>query len=186
MITVKWKPSCNIPTYKPQDLTKEQQLIYDMVAKFADGFMPDAVWSIPNRNHGRRRGFYSSGKTLVEGWRILGGKGKQGSLLPLLKEGESVRGDKYELLVKQTKAPPRYSENTLLSVMETAGKFVEDSKLREAMKKKGLGTPATRADIIEKLVRVGYIQKNKKILLPTKKGIEIIEKLSVEDVKSPP
>lgn len=179
-----------IPTYKtPIDLSSDQQLIYDMIAEsLLMAFMPNAVWfnaKIVTTVEGEV--FYSSGKTLVErGWRALGGTGKSKSpLLPLLKEGEPVRGIKYELLSKKTKAPPRYSENTLLSVMETAGRFVEDNELREAMKKKGIGTPATRADIIEKLVRVGYIKKNQKVLMPTEKGMEVIEKLPVEDIKSP-
>lgn len=179
-----------IPTYKtPKDLTSEQQLIYDMVAEsLLMAFMPKAVWSntrIETTVEGEV--FYTSGKTLIEkGWRELGGRGKsEDALLPLLKEGDWVTGSKYELLSKQTKAPSRYSENTLLAVMETAGRFVEDSELREAMKKNGLGTPATRADTIEKLVQVGYIKKNKRILLPTEKGIEVIEKLPIEDIKSP-
>lgn len=179
-----------ILTYKtPKDLTPDQQLIYDMVAEsLLMAFMPDAVWSntkIETTVEGEI--FYSSGKTLVEeGWRVLGGKGKEKDpLLPLLNEGALVHGSKYEILTKQTKAPPRYSENTLLSVMETAGKLVEDVELREAMKKKGLGTPATRAEIIEKLVRVGYIKKDKKVLYPTQKGIEVIEKLPIEEIKSP-
>ena len=179
-----------VPTYKtPRGLTTDEQKIYDMVAEsLLMAFMPNAVWSntsIETTVEGEV--FYSSGKTLVEeGWRALGGRGKSETpLLPLLKKGDFVHGDKYELLTKRTKAPPRYSENTLLAVMETAGRFVEDEELREAMKKGGLGTTATRGDIIERLVQVGYIQKKGRVLIPTEKGLEIIDKLPIESIKSP-
>ena len=70
----------------------------------------------------------------------------------------------------ETKPPPRYSEASLLGIMETAGKLVEDEELRQAMKRVGLGTPATRASIIERLIKVGYVEREKKTLVPTRRG----------------
>ena len=78
---------------------------------------------------------------------------------------------------KETKAPPRYTEATLLSAMEGAGKIVDDVELREAMKERGLGTPATRAEIIETLIRREYVDRIGKELAPTPKGLQVITML---------
>ena len=93
----------------------------------------------------------------------------------LVTEGEVVDTQKLDVVKKQTRPPQRYSEKTLLNAMETAGKEIEDEELRQIMKKKGLGTPATRAEIIEKLIRVGYVTRKGKTLTPTEKGIQAIE-----------
>jgi DNA topoisomerase-3 len=85
----------------------------------------------------------------------------------------------------ETKPPPRYSESALLGAMETAGKFVEDEELRQAMKESGLGTPATRAAIIERLIKVGYVEREKKILVPTDKGRALISLLGESPLSSP-
>lgn len=178
-----------IPTYKtPKGLTDDQKLIYFMVAeRLLMAFMPKAIWSntrIETTVEGEI--FYSSGRTLIEkGWRALADSEKTDEvLLPLVSKGDTVAGE-YNLLTKKTKAPPRYTEKTLLSAMETAGRQIEDEVLREIMKKKGIGTPATRAEIIERLVQVGYVVKSKKLLIPTKKGMGVIKHLPIEEVKSP-
>jgi DNA topoisomerase III len=85
----------------------------------------------------------------------------------------------------ETKPPPRYSESALLGAMETAGKFVEDEELRQAMKESGLGTPATRAAIIERLIKVGYVEREKKALVPTGKGRALISLLGESALSSP-
>jgi len=85
----------------------------------------------------------------------------------------------------ETKPPPRYSESALLGAMETAGKFVEDEELRQAMKESGLGTPATRAAIIERLIKVGYVEREKKALVPTEKGRALISLLGESPLSSP-
>lgn len=183
-----------IPTYKtPSGLTADEQKIYDMVAKsLLKAFMPAAVWGntkIETTVEGEV--FFSSGKVLIEsGWRAVEGQVPQGDddenqLLPAIKKGEQVENKKVEVAEKMTKAPNRYSEKTLLSAMETAGKFVEDDELREAMKEHGLGTPATRAAIIERLINVKYIERKGKNLVPTDKGVAVIEKLPIEAIKSP-
>ncbi len=85
----------------------------------------------------------------------------------------------------ETKPPPRYSESALLGAMETAGKFVEDEELRQAMKDSGLGTPATRAAIIERLIKVGYVERDGKVLVPTGKGRALISLLEKSQLSSP-
>ncbi len=103
-----------------------------------------------------------------------------------IKKNDVFKVVELKLLEKKTSAPKPYNEATLLTAMETAGKQIEDEELREEMKSIGIGTPATRAGIIEKLVSVGYIKRNKKNLLPTESGIKLIslvpEKLKKADL----
>jgi len=94
--------------------------------------------------------------------------------LPLLSKGEEVNNNGIEVMEKKTQPPKPYTEATLLSAMEHAGRFVEDEALKEALKSSGLGTPATRAAMIEKLISSGYIERKKKSLIPTEKGIRLI------------
>ena len=101
-----------------------------------------------------------------------------------VKKNDKVKVDELKLLEKKTSAPKPYNEATLLTAMESAGRQIEDEELRENMKSIGLGTPATRAGIIEKLVSVGYIKRNKKNLVPTENGIKLIE-LVPEKLKKP-
>jgi len=122
--------------------------------------------------------FITRGKAILEpGWKTLYAKDREEdeeATLPVLKIGQKVIFLQGEILDKETQAPKRYTEATLLSAMEHAGRQVEDSELREAMRGKGLGTPATRAAVIEKLIDTGYVVRQKKILLPTEKGIGLI------------
>lgn len=101
-----------------------------------------------------------------------------------IKKNDVFKVEELKLLEKKTSAPKPYNEATLLTAMETAGKQIEDEELREEMKSIGIGTPATRAGIIEKLVSVGYIKRNKKNLLPTESGIKLIS-LVPEKLKKP-
>lgn len=101
-----------------------------------------------------------------------------------IKKNDKFTVEELKLLEKKTSAPKPYNEATLLTAMETAGKQIEDEELREEMKSIGIGTPATRAGIIEKLVSVGYIKRNKKNLLPTESGIKLIN-LVPEKLKKP-
>ncbi|HEY0083709.1 MAG TPA: DNA topoisomerase, partial [Pyrinomonadaceae bacterium] len=104
--------------------------------------------------------------------------------LPPVKAKETVETKHVEAVAKQTKAPPRYSESSLLGAMETAGKKVEDEELRLAMKDSGLGTPATRAAVIETLLKREYIVRDKKSLTATPKGIAVIKLLPSQLLKS--
>ena len=105
--------------------------------------------------------------------------------LPKLEQGQAVKCVEAEFEDKQTKPPPRYTEATLLSAMETAGKRIDDEELREAMKDSGLGTPATRAETIEVLIRREYIERAGKELQPTPKGLQVITMLEEHPLTSP-
>ncbi len=139
--------------------------------------------------------FKARGKKItVPGWKetedILLGKAvntdeeDEKEITKAVKKNDKVNVEELKLLEKKTSSPKLYNEATLLTAMETAGKQIEDEELRENMKSIGLGTPATRAGIIEKLVSVGYIKRNKKNLVPTENGIKLIE-LIPEKLKKP-
>jgi len=122
--------------------------------------------------------FVTRGKVMLEpGWKILHRQEEEETketLLPVLTAGQEVVLKEAQILDKESQAPKRYTEATLLSAMENAGRQVEDSELREVMRGKGLGTPATRAAIIEKLIEIGYVTRQKKVLVPTEKGKHLI------------
>lgn len=181
---------------------KQEQFVYDLVVKrFLAAFYPDHEYlSTQVVVKSSDEHFRASGKVVTEeGWRVLYAKKTSANenkadsngldddgdqSLPALKKGETRKIVKSDLLTKKTKPPSAYTESTLLQAMETAGKLVEDDELRDAMKDCGLGTPATRADIIEKLIRVGYMERDKKKLIPTQKGLHLIS-LAEPEIKSP-
>jgi len=105
--------------------------------------------------------------------------------LPRLLEGEQVKTREIASTRKETKPPRRYSDASLLGAMETAGKLVDDDELREAMKDSGIGTPATRAAIIERLIAVGYIERDGRALVATEKGMNVIRLLGEHALTSP-
>jgi len=131
---------------------------------------------------------------LVPGWQVVAGFGDKANdgesgetdaaELPIMLQGQRLKGS-FELLTKQTKPPPRHTEGTLLAAMETAGKQIEDEELRSAMKEAGLGTPATRASIIETLLKRTFIERNGKQIVPTETGMALIEALPVPTLASP-
>lgn len=131
-------------------------------------------------------------KVVIPGWKevedIMLGKVKDDSedkeITTNLAVGDKLMPKEVKVVTKKTSPPKPYTEATLLTAMETAGKQIEDEKLREEMKSIGLGTPATRAGIIEKLISVGYIKRNKKNLVPTQNGIQLIE-IVHEKLKKP-
>lgn len=124
--------------------------------------------------------FKTTGKVILEkGWRVVfetadGKDKKEKDELPLFKKGEKGPHEP-SFLEKETKAPHHYTEATLLRGMETAGKQVDDEELRELMKENGIGRPSTRANIIETLFRRQYIERNKKQILPTETGVQLID-----------
>ena len=128
---------------------------------------------------------------LEAGWRALypdgvgGRREKEPPVLPPIEVGQEWDVAKIGVKEGETKPPPRYSESALLGAMETAGKLVEDEELRQQMKDSGLGTPATRAATIERLIKVGYIEREKKILVPTEKGRSLIGLLGESPLSSP-
>jgi DNA topoisomerase-3 len=105
--------------------------------------------------------------------------------LPRLAQGEHVRAERVQSARKETKPPRRYSDASLLGAMETAGKLVEDEELREAMKDSGIGTPATRAAIIERLIDVGYLERDGRSLVATEKGMNVVALLDHHALTSP-
>src|SRR4029434_6007562 len=117
-----------------------------------------------------------------------GKEGDKGQNLVPVKPGEMVRTETAEAKALTTRPPARYSEATLLGAMEGAGKFVEDDELREAMQEKGLGTPATRAAIIEGLINEKYMMREGRELIPTAKAFQLmtlLRGLGVEELSRP-
>jgi DNA topoisomerase III len=190
-----------IPTRSEHDLSKmgqDELKVYDLVAKrFLAIFHPEAVFERTRvETTVRERVFRTSGRLLIEaGWRSVYGelseadRGDDDSggdqLLPRLEKGEGVQTLEVESMRKETQPPRRFSDASLLGAMETAGKEVEDAELREAMKDSGIGTPATRASIIERLVDVGYIERDGRALVATEKGIQVIRLLGEHMLTSP-
>src|SRR6266540_3099609 len=191
-----------IPTRSEHDLSKmgeDERKIYDLVAKrFLAVFHPDAVFERTRvETTVAEHVFRTSGRVLVEaGWRAVYGEvatpksaedddtgGDQ--LLPRLEQGESVETRSVEALHKETKPPRRFTDASLLAAMETAGKEIEDAELREAMKDSGIGTPATRAAIIERLIDVGYLEREGRALRATEKGVQVIRLLGEHPLTSP-
>src|SRR6202035_5638597 len=105
--------------------------------------------------------------------------------LPKLEDRETVKTLEIASDRKETKPPRRYSDASLLGAMETAGKLVDDEELREAMKDSGIGTPATRSAIIERLIQVGYVERDARALVATEKGLNVIRLLNENALTSP-
>lgn len=178
-------------------LIDQEEKIYDLVVRrFISIFHPEARYAVTEViTQAAGENFMSKGKVeLSAGWKVLW-RGKQQEQkeddeepedqnLPPLKQGENVVVSKAEPVEKQTKPPKRFTEATLLAAMESAGRFTEDKEMAEVLKEAGgIGTPATRAAIIERLIKVGYINRDKKNLVPTQKGITLID-LVPEQLKS--
>lgn len=190
-----------IPTLQaPSGLSEAEQKLYDLVARrFMAVFFPSAEYLITTRiTTAASHNFKSEGKVLVKpGWLAIYGKeadeetgdDKENSktLVPV-QAGEKVKTNAVEPKALKTRPPARYSEATLLSAMEGAGKMVEDDELREAMSEKGLGTPATRAAIIEGLLTEKYMLREGRELIPTAKAFQLmtlLRGLGVEELSKP-
>jgi DNA topoisomerase-3 len=174
-----------VPTNKKTSggLPPDEAKIYDLVARrFLAVFFPAARFENTTVvTEVREETFLSRGRVVLEaGWRALypdgvgGRREKEPPVLPPIEVGQEWAVAKVGIKEGETKPPPRYSESALLGAMETAGKLVEDEELRQQMKDSGLGTPATRAATIERLIKVGYIEREKKALVPTEKGKSLI------------
>src|SRR5438309_2719466 len=190
-----------IPTRADHDLSKmgdDELKIYDLVAKrFLAVFHPEAVYERTRvETTVVDNVFRTSGRVLVEaGWKaVYGEEARQNGeeedsggdqQLPKLDQGERVDTRRVESLRKETQPPRRFTEASLLAAMETAGKDIEDAELREAMKDSGIGTPATRASIIERLIDVGYIEREGRALHATEKGVQVIRLLGAHPLTSP-
>ncbi len=169
-----------IPTLQaPKNLNEAERKLYDLVVRrFLAVFHPSAEFQQTTRitTVGEHR-FKTEGKVLQSaGWLAVYGRATQDESenLPAISNGEKVRTLEVAASALQTKPPARYTEASLLSAMEGAGKLVEDDELREAMGAKGLGTPATRAAVIEGLIREEYVHRNGRELVPTPKAFSLL------------
>jgi DNA topoisomerase III len=204
-----------IPTrseHHTEKMGPDDKRVYDMaVRRFLAVFHPEAVFentrvetTVAAEEGGPGGGhvFRTRGRLLlVPGWRGVydevaadakadgDGRGEEDEVtdqpLPRLLEGEEVQTLEIESARKETKPPRRYSDASLLGAMETAGKLVDDEELREAMKDSGIGTPATRAAIIERLIQVGYVERDGRALVATEKGSNVIRLLNEHALTSP-
>jgi DNA topoisomerase III len=190
-----------IPTNSEHDLgrmNEDDRRVYDLVARrFLAVFHPEAEFENTRvETTVATHIFRTRGKVLlVAGWRGVYGELPESEAtdddegrdqqLPRLERGEAVDTREAEALEKETKPPRRYSDASLLGAMETAGKLVDDEELREAMKDSGIGTPATRAAIIERLIDVGYVERDGRSLVATEKGINVIRLLGEHPLTSP-
>jgi len=183
-----------IPTLiAPKSLTEIEAKLYDMVVKrFLAVFFPPAEFQVTTRiSVAAGHSFQTNGKVMVKpGWLAVYGREAQedDANLVAVEAGEKVRTESVDVNPLKTKPPARYTEATLLSAMEGAGKLVEDEDMREAMQEKGLGTPATRAAIIEGLIMEKYIFRDGRELVPTAKAFQLttlLRGLGVEDLTKP-
>ena len=171
-----------IPTpNEPKNLNEIEAKLYDMVTKrFLAIFFPAAESLVTTRiTRVMEEAFKTEGKVLVKpGWMAVYGReaeqDEQSPSLPRVEPNETVNAVKIEVQAHQTKPPARFTEATLLSAMEGAGKNIEDEELREAMQAKGLGTPATRAAIIEGLIYEKYLLRHGRELVPTPKAFSLV------------
>jgi DNA topoisomerase-3 len=179
----------------------DDRRIYDLVVRrFLAVFHPEAVFENTRvETTVASYVFRTRGKVLlVPGWRGVYGEGADADAttaddedegaeqqLPKLEQGEQSAVHRIKSDAKETKPPRRYSDGSLLRAMETAGKLVDDEELREAMKDSGIGTPATRASIIERLLQVGYIERDGRALVVTEKGVNVIRLLGEHALTSP-
>ncbi len=186
-------------TSEAKNLDDAETKIFDMVARrFVAVFFPVAEFDITTRlSQVATHKFKTEGKVLTAaGWLEVYGRttleddSEKGKALPALSSEDNNQAKTREVTLHSevTKPPPRYTEATLLSAMETAGKFVDDEEAKEAMKERGLGTPATRADTIDGLVYQKYIDRQQRELVPTAKAeqlIQFLEAVKATDITSP-
>ena len=172
-----------------RDLSPDEKKIYDLICRrLLSAWHEDHIWSVTTVitvivNEGFIDRYHSSGRTIQQiGWKVLDlqtarrkTEEEEQSLPSGLARGQPLDVVYVETLRKKTRAPKRLTEGTLLTAMETAGKSLDEKELSDAMKDCGLGTPATRAAIIEVLLKRGYIVRSGKNLEATDKGIQLIE-----------
>lgn len=187
-----------IPTLQPpKALSEIEAKLYDLVVKrFIAVFYPSAEFLVTTRVStvkagGKEYNFQTNGKVLVNaGWQAVYGKEAQedDANLVAVAEGEKVKASDVDVIALKTRPPARYTEATLLSAMEGAGKLIDDDELREAMREKGLGTPATRAQTIEGLINEKYMFRDGRELVPTAKAFQLmtlLRGLDIEDLTKP-
>ena len=166
---------------KPYHLSSDKQAVYDMVVgRMLEAFHKECIKEITKITIESGSEFIANGTVIRSaGWRSVlnnsdeDSKEEDSVSLPKVKKGEALPVLEKGLVEKQTKPKPLYNEASLLKALETSGKEIEDEELRYAMKDSGLGTPATRASIIETLITRDYIKREKRNLVPTDKGLAV-------------
>ena len=183
-----------IPTLQaPKHLSEAETKLYDLVIRrFLAVFFPAAEFQVTTRiTRVEDEPFKTEGRVMVNaGWLAVYGKEAEDPDTPTLAPVPDGRATAVaiEVQANQTKPPARYTEATLLSAMEGAGKLVDDEELREAMREKGLGTPATRASIIEGLIFEDYVHRDGRELQPTAKAFDLfyaLDKFGIDELRSP-
>lgn len=184
-----------IPTdnfFKTGNLTADEKKVFDLIVRrfvcvFYDAYEYETTKVVVNCEG---ENFVSKGKVVLkDGWQALykDDKSKEKedeAIIPPVSKGMAIKIVSAKKTKKKTTPPKPYTEAALLSAMENAGRFVEDEDLKEQLKDSGLGTPATRAAIIERLIEVGYVSRKGKALMPTDKGVKLIE-IVPDELKSP-
>lgn len=189
-----------IPTELTVNMTKldpQEKRVYDLIIRrFLEVLSPPYIYdSLKLITAVCGENFVSRGiRVKQSGWRAVNpftaetdndeDEPQQDQVLHDLNKGSTVRIKDIKLLPRRTKPPARYTEASLLAAMESPGRFIDDEELRESIKSGGLGTPATRAEIIEKLLRVNYLERDGKVLIPTPMAYELI-RLVPEELRSP-
>lgn len=177
---------------KPSSLQADEQAIYELVAgRMLEAFSEKCVKEVTSISLTSGESIFAVKGTVIKsaGWRAVFNaqeEGEENTVLPALNEGDNLSLSDIELLEKQTKPKPLHTESSLLSAMENAGKELEDAELKASMKDSGIGTPATRAAIIETLFTRQYIIREKKALVPTEKGLavyDIVRDKKIADVE---
>ncbi|MDH6357736.1 MULTISPECIES: type IA DNA topoisomerase [Bacteroidales] len=177
---------------KPGSLQADEQAIYELIAgRMLEAFSEKCVKEVTSISLTSGESIFAVKGTVIKsaGWRAVFNaqeEGEENTVLPALKENENLPLSDIELLEKQTKPKPLHTESSLLSAMENAGKELEDAELKASMKDSGIGTPATRAAIIETLFTRQYIIREKKALVPTEKGLavyDIVRDKKIADVE---
>lgn len=171
----------------PSGLSKDEQAIYDMVAaRLLEAFSAPCIKEVTEIHAAVGNDTAQAKGTVVKsaGWRAVRGEkedGDEDAPLPRLEQDESLPIQSLEAVERQTKPKPLHTENSLLSAMEHCGREIGDEQLRASIRETGIGTPATRAAVIETLFARGYIRREKKSLVPTDKGMAVHE--TVKDKK---
>ena len=175
---------------RPLALYKNEQLIYDMiVGRMIEAFSPECVKDTTTVRAECEGVVFEAKGCIVRkaGWRSIYGEDREDTVLPDKKEGDTLAMNGCSMSSGMTRSKPLHTESTLLAAMETAGREgVEDEEARQALKDCGIGTPATRAAIIETLLRREYMVRVKKSLVPTEKGLalySIVKGMDIADVE---
>lgn len=181
-----------IPTGElPKSLDETDQKIYDLVVRrFISVFYPAAEYNVTTRiTKVEGEHFLTEGKVLLKaGWLEPAGRSQKSADLPPAVQDERVRTEAVEAVSDETRPPARYTDATLLSAMENAGKKLDSDELRDAMAEKGLGTPATRAQTIEGLIDQKYLRRDVRELVPTPKAFQLIalvKGLKIDELTQP-